>query len=101
MPITSITHPELPPRRRCKRAFLNPDTDLFDPELVELLSLHGDLQRHPIAPYEGAWYAQPATIVEADRIISSVVARLERLRTADLTEKHRRSSKPGGGHHGG
>jgi hypothetical protein len=89
----SVTEPELPPRRRCKKAILNPATDAFDPDCAEVLSLHGDLEAYHVAPQPGGWDQQAAVVVDALRVVRGTIASMERKRMAHMRADARRKAK--------
>lgn len=63
---------------RCKRAPLNPDTDLYDPDIADTLALVRDMEAMGIPYVSGGLADQPAWVVDAVRIVRGVTAEMER-----------------------
>lgn len=64
--------------RRCKRAFLNPDTDLYDADLADTIAMVRDMEALRIPYTAGGLADQPAWVVDAARIVRGVTTQMER-----------------------
>lgn len=90
--VQSITRKELT-QRRCKRALLNPETDLFDVELAEVLAMAGDIGEAGFGSL--GWdrlSEQPAAWVEAMRTVRSTWRDMESREMAAARKKAQRKA---------
>lgn len=89
-PHRSLTAPSMPLRSRCPRAIINPETDEFDPEIAELISVASDMERTHLPYVAGGLRDQPAKLIEAGRLVSTTVQRMTSIRMEHAQAKARK-----------